>query len=112
MPDGEGRSDGIPYLFAGPSAEDGRPLARLVGDVLAGNTVSPPSRHGFVARRIRRKLGRFVATDPARGELASHMLFEPEFMEGAIRLGQRDARASLGPHGRPAWKDAARPAVS
>lgn len=103
-PDGVGASDGIPYLFAGPSPQDGRPLARLVGEVLSGTDSTPRSKHGLVARRARRKLGRWVAADPARGELASHMLFEPDFMEGAIRLGQRDARASLTPDGSPAWK--------
>ncbi len=102
LPDGKGRSDRIPYLFAGPPPEDGRPLARLVSDVLAGTSVSARSRHGFVARPLRRKLARFLAADPARGELASHLFFEPDFMEGAIRLGQRDARTRLD-HGRPIW---------
>jgi NTE family protein len=104
LPDGEGQSDAIPYLFAGPPPADGRPLARLVSEVLAGADVSPRSRHGFVARHARRKLGRYVAADAARGELASHMFFEPEFMEGAIRLGQRDARAGLAPDGSPDWR--------
>ncbi len=107
LPDGAGESDRIPYLFTGPPPEDGRPLARLVSDVLAGTDLSPRSRHGFVARLARKKLGAYVAADPARGELASHMLFEPEFMEGAIRLGQRDARARLRPDGSPDWQDAA-----
>ena len=106
LTDGEGPSDRIPYLFSGPPPEDGRPLARLVSDVLAGADVAPVSQHGFVARLARKKLGQYVADDPARGELASHMLFEPEFMEGAIRLGQRDARAVLKPDGSPDWQDA------
>jgi hypothetical protein len=38
-----------------------------------------------------------------RGDLSSHLLFEPAFMDAAIRLGRRDGQAILDRP--PLWKE-------
>jgi len=76
------------YVFAGPHRPD--ELGRLAGQVLR--------------RRGRCSLpGRFAATSPDLCELASHVLFEPEFIDGAIELGRDDARRQLR-DGAVVWK--------
>jgi len=73
----------IEYVFTGPPRAD--QLGRLAGEVLrAGRGWSPT-----------RLVGRRVADSPDLGELASYVLFHPDFIAGAIELGQQDARTHL-----------------
>ena len=108
LPDGEGavRPDSLPVRRSSPGGRQaaGPPRQRRPGRDRRVTAVTARLRR---PARPGRSSGQYVAADPARGELASHMLFEPEFMEGAIRLGQRDARARLRPDGSPDWQDAA-----
>ena len=70
----------VEYVFAGPHR---------------------PGELGHLAAQVLRKRGRwspparFAAGSPDLCELASHVLFEPEFIDGAIELGREDARRQL-----------------
>lgn len=99
-PAGVAGDDQIPWLFVGPVLDDTDLFARLVGEVLTG------CARGHRARRlIRRTLGRLMARDPSRLELASYLCFDPDFIDGAIRLGQRDGRRALDATGGARWQD-------
>jgi NTE family protein len=102
--DGHRASDVIPWLFAGPSRDDAGGLGRLVADVLGGTVPAPRRRRAPVVQLARRSIGRLLSADPSRTEVLSYLFFDPDFIDGSIRLGQRDARASLDPSGRPAWR--------
>lgn len=101
QPDVQG--DVIPWLFGGPRRDEAGLLGRLVCEVLDG----PGSgrRRGPLARLTRRALARALAAGSNRAELASYLFFDTDFLEGAIRLGRRDAERSLGPDGVPVWQD-------
>ena len=94
----------IPWLFGGPRSVDGGLLGRLVCEVLGGKRLGH-RRRGPVSMLARRAIGRALAADPNRAELASHIFFDGEFIEGAIQLGRRDATRSLGPDGAPVWQE-------
>lgn len=78
----------VEYVFAGPHR---------------------PDELGQLARQVLRKHGRwspvkrFVASSADLCELASHVLFHPDFIDGAIELGREDARRQLR-HGAVVWK--------
>lgn len=97
----EAGHDGIEWLFAGPAPGETGPLAALAGEVLQGQASGPRSE--FV-RILRRSVGGWIARDPGRLELLTHLMFDPEFIDGAIRLGQRDARRSLDGSGQVTWQ--------
>lgn len=93
----------IGWLFAGPPAGVVGPLAQLAGEVLQGK--APGQRPRSVAvNALRRTAGRWVANDPGRLELLTHLLFDPEFLEGSIALGRSDATRSLDHSGAPIWQ--------
>lgn len=93
----------VPWIFGGPRGDDAGFLGRLVVEVLDG--VGTGRRRAPLATLTRRTLRRMLGTDPNRAELASYLFFDTDFMDGSIRLGQRDARRSLGPDGAPVWHD-------
>lgn len=78
----------VEYVFAGPHRPD--ELGRLAMQVLRKQGRRSP-------------LARFASTSPDLCELASHILFEPDFIEGAIELGRQDARRQLR-DGAVVWK--------
>lgn len=95
----------VPWLFGGPRGDDAGLLGRLVCEVLDGSAAGPARRRGPLSTLTRRALGRMLAGDPSRAELASYLFFDADFIEGSIRLGRRDAERSLGPGGAPVWHD-------
>lgn len=101
-----GRGHVVPWLFAGPRGENAGLLGRLVIEVLDGRMCGSARHRGPLSRLTRRALGRILAGDRSRAELASYLLFDAEFIDGAIRLGRRDADRSLGPDLSPVWHDA------
>ena len=96
----------IPWLFGGPRRDHAGLLGRLVCEVLEGAGPAPRPWRGALSTLARRQAGRFLAEDPDRGEVVSYLFFDAEFIEGAIRLGRRDAERSLGPDGAPVWHEA------
>jgi NTE family protein len=76
----------IPWIFAGPSQAGTGDLGRLVTETFERAT-GPGRRH-----------------DPNRGEVMSYLFFEPQFIAGAIELGQSDAKRCLDPSGVPVWQ--------
>jgi NTE family protein len=94
----------VPWLFGGPRGHDAGLLGRLVTEVLDGRAEGRGHRGPF-RQLTRRALRRVLAGDPSRAELASYLYFDADFIEGAIRLGRRDAEMSLGPGGAPVWHD-------
>jgi len=76
----------IPYIFAGPVQEG--EIATLANEALTSRYGRGPwSGWGLNVRLLNRLLGGGVS----RGELFSHLLFEPEFIDAAIALGAADA---------------------
>ena len=96
--DAEEGYDAIRWLFAGPSPGSAGPLAELAGQVVQGR--APGQRR---AAGPRQWVGSWLARDPGRLEVLTHLLFDPEFINGAIELGRRDARRSLDRFGLPVW---------
>ncbi len=97
--------DLVPWTFGGPRRDDDGLFGRLVCEVLGGAGPGPRRRRGPLSVVARRALGRVLAHDPDRAELASYLFFDPDFIDGAIRLGQRDAETLLGPDGGPVWHE-------
>lgn len=91
--------DVIPWLFAGPPPGATGLLAELAGRVVQG--LVPGQRHRGV---LRRALGRWAARDPNRLEVLTHLFFDPDFIDGAIREGQAAARNVLDGAGKPVWR--------
>ena len=91
-----------PLALAGPRPGSSGPLADLAGQVLQGR--APGQGRGSVVGRLRRSAGAWVARDPGRLEVVTHLLFDPDFIEGAIELGRRDAQRSLDSFGSPRWQ--------
>lgn len=77
----------VEYVFAGPQRPD--ELGQLAAEVLRTRRCSP--------------LARFVTSSPDLCELASHVLFHPDFIDGAIELGRSDAARQLR-NGMVEWK--------
>ncbi len=98
--DAEEGPDEIRWLFAGPSPGSAGPLAELAGQVVQGRA---PGQRWRRAAGLRRSAGTWLARDPGRLEVLTHLLFDPEFINGAIELGRRDARRSLDRLGSPVW---------
>ena len=98
--DAEEGPDSIRWVFAGPSPGSAGPLAELAGQVVQGQA---PGQRRRRAAGLRRAGGTWLARDPGRLEVLTHLLFDPEFINGAIELGRRDARRSLDPLGSPVW---------
>jgi NTE family protein len=80
----------IPYILIAPSGpnEIGDLATRIYRRRYVG------LRNFIRRRRSVGRLGRLldVGDDPLRGELFSYLFFDPEFAEGLIELGRRDAR--------------------
>ena len=83
---GDARS--VEYVFAGPQRSDD--LIDVARSVLR-------SRHWYSPTRR-------VAGSAELSRLASYLLFDPEFIDGAIELGARDARRHVGADGRIVWR--------
>ena len=94
--------DPIPWVFAGPRPGSFGPLAHLAGQVLQGRAPGQRPRRAVV-RLLRRSAGAWVARDPGRLEVLTHLYFDPEFIDAAIELGRSDARRSLDGAGAPQW---------
>jgi NTE family protein len=77
----------IPYMFAGP-AQDGEIAALASAAFNNRYGRGPLSGFGFNVRILNRLLG---GSPASRGELFSHLFFEPEFVDAAIALGASDA---------------------
>ena len=95
----------VPWLFGGPDGDDAGMLGRLVREFLDGTAGGPRRRRGPLSSLTRRTLRRVLASDPSRAELASYLFLDTDFIEGSIRLGQRDGERSLGHDGAPIWHD-------
>ena len=78
----------VKYLFAGPRRSDD--LVDVARDVLRSRRWYSP--------------GRLVGSSSELSQLSSDLLFDPDFIEGAIELGASDARRHLGPDGRVLWR--------
>ena len=75
----------IPYIFAGP-VQDGE-IAALASDAFVNRYGrGPRSGWGLNIKLLNRLLG----DSASRGELFSHLFFEPEFIDAAIALGAAD----------------------
>lgn len=83
LPATQGAPRCIEYVFAGPS-ESGQ-LGELARDVLRARRLCSPTA----------PLDRLLAGSPDLSELASYLMFDPDFIDGAIELGRRDARKQL-----------------
>lgn len=94
--------DPIRWLFAGPGPDDAGLLGRLVGEVLAGRG-GTDGRHRGLRRLTRRAAGRWLAMDPSRREVLSHLFFDADFIDAALRLGQRDAKRAIEKSGSELW---------
>jgi hypothetical protein len=78
----------VEYVFAGPDRSDD--LIDVARSVLRSRRRYSPTR--------------LVASSPELSRLASYLLFDPDFIEGAIEVGARDARRHVGADGRIVWR--------
>ena len=78
----------VQYVFAGPDRSDD--LIEVARSVLRSRRWYSPIRR--------------VASSPELSRLASYLLFDPDFIEGAIEVGARDARRHVGADGRILWR--------
>jgi NTE family protein len=83
-----GASRTVEYLFAGPDRSDD--LIDVARSVLRSRRWYSPTR--------------LVGSSPELSRLASYLLFDPDFIDGAIEVGARDARRHLGADGRVVWR--------
>lgn len=72
----------IPHIFVGPP--DSTVLGELARDVLKTRSWVPPHT-----------IGRLTSKSADLCQLASHVLFDPDFIAGALELGQQHAREKL-----------------
>lgn len=93
----------VPWSFGGPRRDDDGLLGRFLCEVLTGTADGARKPRGALSTLGRRVIGSILAGDANRAELASYLFFDAEFIDGAIRLGRRDAERSLGPDGAPVW---------
>src|SRR5262249_37045495 len=81
----------IPYIFAGPTAGQVGQLGQVAASVLESE--------GSVLKAITHLdlwlVTRLIGPVKSRGEIMSYLLFEPEFANAAIQLGQQDAQRYL-----------------
>lgn len=89
----------VDYVFGGP--ERAGQLGELAREVLSSRRIWHP----------RASVDRLVAGSPDLCELASYVLFDPDFIDGAIELGRQDARAQLR-RGAVAWRSTDLPVPS
>ncbi len=82
----------IESVFAGPEPGHVDELGQLAGTVLATNFTGVRAFRSLDLRLASHILGR---PSRSQSELLSYLLFEPEFIDEAIQLGQRDARRIL-----------------
>ena len=68
----------VPFVFVGPDRRT--ELGELAADVLRSRGVWPPHT-----------LARLASRSPDACELASHALFDGDFIDEAIEMGRRDA---------------------
>ncbi len=92
-------SERIPYLFAGP--ETSGTLGDLAAEVIAGGR----GRHRGLLAWVRALPRTLFAREHERCEVLSYLLFDPDFIAGAIELGERDARRALDSTGSVVWCD-------
>lgn len=85
----------IDWVFAGPGPAPYDQLGKLARDILR-------------ARRYRLSPGRLATRSPDMAQLASFLLFDGDFIDGAIELGRNDAVAQL-KDDRVVWKTDERP---
>lgn len=85
---GLGNARSVEYVFAGPQRSDD--LIDVARSVLRSRRWYSPTRR--------------VAGSAELSRLASYLLFDPEFIDGAIELGARDARRHVGADGRIVWR--------
>lgn len=104
-PVGKAGDDRVPYLFVGPPPGEADLFARLVGDILEGHTASSHVHGKRLRQLVRRAMGKLTARDHGAREIMSHLFFNRDFADGAIRLGQRDARRTLADDGTLAWRN-------
>ncbi|HUR23618.1 MAG TPA: patatin-like phospholipase family protein [Acidimicrobiales bacterium] len=78
----------VEYLFAGPQRSDD--LIDVARSVLRSRRWYSPARR--------------VAGSAELSRLGSYLLFDPEFIEGALELGARDASRHVGADGRILWR--------
>lgn len=77
----------IEHLFAGPAPGRVDELGRIANEMLATDFAWVRAL-GHLDLRL---LSMFIGPTVSRGELLSYVLFEREFIEAAIEMGQRDA---------------------
>jgi NTE family protein len=87
----------IPYIFAGPTAGQVGQLGQVAATVLDNqssvlNAISSPDLWLFT---------RLIGPVKSRGDIMSYLLFEPEYAQAAIQLGQQDAQRYLDSMGWP-----------
>jgi len=87
----------IPYIFAGPTAGQVGQLGQVAASVLESE--------GSVFKAITHLdmwlVTRLIGPVKSRGDIMSYLLFEPEFAQAAIQLGQQDAQRYLDSMGWP-----------
>ena len=94
--------DQIEWLFAGPAEGHDGFLGVLIGEVLGGRRPAGAPRMNIVRKLKRRALGWWLAKDPSRLEVLTHLFFDPDFIALAFERGQQDARQILD-GGEPPW---------
>jgi NTE family protein len=80
----------VPYLFVAPHTTDA--IGAIARDVLRAKYNAIPTPGSFDYTVLTRLLG---GPGETHGNLMSFLLFDPDFVEGLIELGQRDAAAAL-----------------
>ncbi len=80
----------IPYIFVGPSHP--RAIAELAMDCFNSRYGGLKALRSLDLTALSRLLGR---NSPTHGELLSYLFFDPEFINGLVEMGRRDARAWL-----------------
>jgi NTE family protein len=81
----------VERLFAGPDPGDTDELGQLANNVFTTSFAGVRAlQHPDL-----KLLGFLLGSTVSRGELLSYVLFEPEFIDKAIELGQRDAQRIL-----------------
>ncbi len=80
----------IPYIFVGPSHATA--IAELAMDCFNSRYGGIKALRSLDLTALSRLLGR---NSPTHGELLSYLFFDPEFINGLVEMGRRDARAWL-----------------
>jgi NTE family protein len=80
----------VPYLFVAPARADA--IGCIAREVLRAKYDAIPTPGSFDYTVLTRLLG---GPGDAHGELMSFLLFDPDFVDALVELGQRDAAAAL-----------------